>query len=103
MCKDPALTSPNFTKTFVVECDSSGNGIGLIIMQEGRPVSFESQPIKGKDLHNPICEKEMLAILHELTKWRPYLISRNFKVKIDHDRLKYFLEWRMSLVEEKKG
>jgi hypothetical protein len=42
MCKDPILTTLDFTKTFIVEFDASGNGIGVVIMQEGRPLSFES-------------------------------------------------------------
>jgi hypothetical protein len=44
----------------------------------------------------------MMAILHALKKWHPYLIGRNFKVKIDHDSLKYFLEQRLSLEEQHK-
>ena len=43
-------------------------------------------------LKQAIYEKEMLAILHALKKWRPYLMGRHFKVKMDHDSLKYFLE-----------
>ena len=71
MCKAPILETPDFTKTFIVECDASRNGIGVVLMQEGHPFSFTSHPIKGKNLKNPIYEKEMLVILHSLKKWIP--------------------------------
>jgi hypothetical protein len=96
MCKDLVLNTLDFTKTFIVESGSLGNGIGVILMQEGRPPSFESQPFKGKDLHKPIYEREMMEILHALKQWSPCIIGRNFKVKTDHDSLKYFLEQRLS-------
>ena len=44
----------------------------------------------------------MLAILHALKKWRPYLMGRQFKVKIDHGSLKFFLEQRLSSEEKQK-
>ena len=34
----------------------------------------------------------MLAILHALTKFRKYLVGSKFKIKTDHNNLKYFLE-----------
>jgi hypothetical protein len=68
MCKSLVLTTPDFTKTFIVECDASRNGIGVVLVQEGSPLAFESRPLKGRDLHKPIYEKEMMAILHALKK-----------------------------------
>lgn len=44
----------------------------------------------------------MLAILHALKKWRPYPMGRHFKIKMDHDSLKYILEQILSLEEHKK-
>ena len=67
----PDLATPDYKKKIIVECDALGNGIGVVLMQEGIPITFESRPIKGKYLQKPIYEKEMLAILHALKKWRP--------------------------------
>ena len=53
-------------------------------------------------LKQAIYEKEMLVILHALKKWRPYLMGRHFKVKTDHDSLKYFLEQILSSEEQQK-
>jgi hypothetical protein len=68
MCKAPILTTPDFTKTFIVQCDASVNGIAVVLMKEGRLLAFESRSLKGKDLHKPIYEKEIMAILHALKK-----------------------------------
>jgi len=50
-------------------------------------------------LKQAIYEKEILEILHALKKWRPYRTRRHFKVKMDHESLKYFLEQLLSLEE----
>ena len=47
MCKNSILAVPNFTKSFIMERDASRHGIGAILMQEGRPLAFESFQIKG--------------------------------------------------------
>ena len=44
----------------------------------------------------------MMAILHAIKKWCPYLIGRHFKVKTDHESLKYFLEQQLSSEEQQK-
>ena len=44
----------------------------------------------------------MLAVVHAVMRWRPYLISRRFQIKTDHKSLKYFLEQKISSPEQQK-
>lgn len=46
MCRSLVLATPNFTKYFIVKCDALGNAISVVLLQEERPISFESHPIK---------------------------------------------------------
>ena len=92
MSSCPVLALPNFSQPFVFECDTSGEGLGEVLMQNHHPVAFEIRKLKNYECHYSIYDKEMLAILHALTKFRQYLLGSKFKIKKDHNNLKYFLE-----------
>jgi hypothetical protein len=61
-------------------------------MQGGHPIVFESRNLSQPERLYFIYDKEMLAIMHALTKFRQYLVGSKFMVKTDHNSLKYFLE-----------
>jgi hypothetical protein len=70
------LAMPNFNETFTVETDASGDGIGAILQQQGKPIAFMSRALGVSKKSWSTYAKEMLAIVEAIRMCRPYLLGR---------------------------
>ena len=89
------LAIPDFTKTFVLETDACDYGPGAVLMQEGHPVAYLSKPLCPRNQAFSTYEKECMAILMSVEKWRPYLQNNEFIIKTDHKSLLHITDQRI--------
>ena len=69
------LALPAFDKPFTLVCDASDYGVGAVLMQDDRPIAYESRRFSPAELNYTVSEKEALAVVHALKIWRCYLES----------------------------
>ena len=79
-----------------METDASDDAIGMVLsqQQDGKwhPVAFMSRMMSSAEQNYEIYDKELLAIIEALRKWRQYLMGAKqcFEVLTDHKNLEYF-------------
>jgi len=75
-----------------VETDACADGIGAVLMQKGQPIAFLSKALGEKHKHLSIYEKEFLALIMAVERWRHYLQRQEFIILTDHKSLAYLQE-----------
>ena len=91
----PVLQSPDFSKPFIVYTDSSGVGIGGVLMQldtQGieKPVAYFSKKLNKHQRQYATVEKECLAIILSLEHFSVYLNNGHTTiVYTDHNPLSF--------------
>ncbi|GJS05152.1 reverse transcriptase domain-containing protein [Tanacetum coccineum] len=95
LIESPILVVPNWDYDFEIMCDASDFALGAVLGQRKdkhfHPIHYASKTMTGAQLHYTTTEKEMLAVVYALEKFRPYLVLSRTIVFTDHSAIKYLM------------
>nr|GEU36072.1 hypothetical protein [Tanacetum cinerariifolium] len=89
-CTDLAL--PEGSENFVVYCDASHQGLGVVLMQKEKVIAYASRQLKVHEKNYTIHDLELGAVVFVLKMWRHYLYGMKCVVFTDHKSLKHNLD-----------
>ncbi|KAG8474947.1 hypothetical protein CXB51_031657 [Gossypium anomalum] len=76
---------PESGKEFVVYSDDSINGLGCVLMQEGKLVAYASRQLKPHERNYPTHDLELAAVVFALKIWRHYLYGEKCRLLKDYE------------------
>ena len=83
------LTQPTCGKEYVIFSATSLNGLGCVLMQEGKVVAYASRQLKPHERNYPTHDLKFATIVFALKIWRHYLYGEKCFIYTDHKSLKY--------------
>ncbi|XP_020417994.1 uncharacterized protein LOC109948704 [Prunus persica] len=91
----PIIAAPNWDLPFELMCDASDYGVGAVLGQRKdklpHVIYYASRTINDAQLNYATTEKELLAVVFALEKFRSYLVGAKIIVYTNHAALKYLL------------
>ncbi|KAL2226254.1 UNVERIFIED_CONTAM: Transposon Tf2-12 polyprotein, partial [Sesamum indicum] len=91
LTSNPILVLPSGSGGYIVYTDASKQGLGCVLMQNGKVIAYASRQLKNHEFNYPTHDLELAAIVHALKIWRHYLYGEKFQILTDHKSLKYIL------------
>ena len=83
----PALAYFDNSKETVLNVDASSNGLGAVILKDGKPIAFGSKTLTTCERRYANIERELLAIVWGAQKFHTYVYGRRVIVETDHKPL----------------
>jgi predicted transcriptional regulator len=62
----PILAQPDIENSFDVFCDASKNGLGCVLIQDGRVIAYVSRQLRKHEVNYPTHDLELAAVVHAL-------------------------------------
>ena len=96
MASAPILVLPDWNKEFHVHVDASSTALGVFLAQLGEgdldhPIAYSSRKLSFAEVNYTTNEREGLAMVYALQKFRYYLLGGHFNMFTDHSALQYLV------------
>nr|GEW74029.1 reverse transcriptase domain-containing protein [Tanacetum cinerariifolium] len=88
----PILALPEGSKDFIIYCDASIKGLGTVLMQSEKVISYASRQLKIHEENYTTHDLELGAVVFALKIWRHYLYETKCTVFTDHKSLQHILD-----------
>ncbi|GJX00375.1 putative reverse transcriptase domain-containing protein [Tanacetum coccineum] len=92
LCSAPILALPKGSKDFMVYCDASHKGLGVVLMQREKVIAYASRQLKIHEKNYTTHDLELGSVVFALKIWRHYLYGTKCTVFTDHKSLQHILD-----------
>nr|GFC33101.1 putative reverse transcriptase domain-containing protein [Tanacetum cinerariifolium] len=92
LCSAPILVLPEGSEDFIVYCDASNKGLGAVLMQREKVISYALRQLKIHEKNYMTHDLELGAVVFALKIWRHYLYGTKCTVFTDHKSLQHILD-----------
>nr|GFA28510.1 putative reverse transcriptase domain-containing protein [Tanacetum cinerariifolium] len=92
LCEAPILALPEGNNDFVIYCDTSHQGLRVVLMQREKVITYASRQLKPNEENYTTHDLELGAVVFALKTWRHCLYGTKCTVFTDHKSLQHILD-----------
>jgi hypothetical protein len=94
LTRAPILKVPDMDVDFLVCNDTSKEGLGGVLMQDGQVIAYILRKLRRHEENYVMHDLELLAIVYSFKVWRHYLMGQKFELRTDHCGLQHIFTHR---------
>nr|GEV76496.1 putative reverse transcriptase domain-containing protein [Tanacetum cinerariifolium] len=102
LCCAPMLALPEGSDDFVVYCDASLRGFGVVLMQREKVIAYASRQLRTHEENYTTHDLELGAVVFALRLWRHYLYGIKCVVYTNHKSLQYILDQKELTMRQRR-